>query len=73
MSEVENNSKIDTGENKSEKGILIYDDNEKQTVFKFLGIEMTAPKDLRNPRIIYIAFILINLILIIILKSLTKI
>ena len=47
----ENNS------NKSLKnGILSYDDNEKQTLFKIFGMEMTAPKGLKNPRIIYISF-----------------
>ncbi len=51
------------------KNILAYDD-EKQTLFRFFGIELTAPKGLKNPRIVYISFILINCILLIILKNL---
>ena len=43
---------------------------EKQTLFRFFGIELTAPKGLQNPRIVYISFILINVILLIILKNL---
>ena len=46
------------------------EDDQEQTVFKFLGLEMTAPKGLKNPRIVYISFILINCILLIILKNL---
>ena len=42
--------------NKLKKGILSYEDNEKQTLFNFFGIEMTAPKGLKNPRIIYVSF-----------------
>ncbi len=52
------------------KNVLAYDDDEKQTLFRFFGIELTAPKGLKNPRIVYISFILINFILLIILKNL---
>ena len=51
------------------KNVLTYDD-EQQTLFRFFGIELTAQKGLKNPRIVYISFILINCILLIILKSL---
>ena len=52
------------------KGILAYDDDDKQTLFKFLGIEMTAPKGLKNPRIVYIGFIVVNLTILFLLKNL---
>ena len=45
------------------KNVLAYDDDEKQTLFRFFGIELTAPKGLKNPRIVYISFILINFII----------
>ncbi len=54
----------------SEKGLLNYDDDEKQTLFRIFGVEMTAPKGLKNPRIVYVSFIVINLILVVLLKSL---
>ena len=46
-------------------------DNDKQILFRLFGIEMVAPIGLKNPRIIYISFIVINFILLIILKKLT--
>ncbi len=70
----ENNNSEKTSEIERSKSlkenILSYDDNENQTLFKFLGIEMTAPKGLKNPRIVYISFIVVNLFLLIILKNL---
>ena len=53
------------------KNILAYDDNDKQTLFKFFGIELTAPKELKNPRLVYLSFILVNIILLLIIKNLT--
>ena len=52
------------------KGILAYDNEEQQTLFKLFGIELTAPKGLKRPRIVYISFIVINLLLLIFLKNL---
>ena len=53
----------------NKKEILRYDDNDPQTLFSFLGIALTAPKGLKNPRLVYISFILINLFLLIALKQ----
>ncbi len=53
----------------NDKGILQYDSKEKQTIFKFFGVEMTAPKNLKNPRLVYLSFILINIFLLILLKN----
>ena len=53
-----------------EKGFLSYENNEKQTIFKIFGIEMTAPKGLRNPRIIYISFIAVNFLALLLLRRL---
>ncbi|WP_241434748.1 MULTISPECIES: hypothetical protein [Prochlorococcus] len=64
-----NKTSIEDSNDSIKKGILAYDNNEKQTLFKFLGIELTAPKGLKNPRIIYISFILINLLLLILIKN----
>ncbi len=43
--------------------------NSNQTLFRFLGIELTAPKDLKYPRVIYIGFISINLFLLFLLRQ----
>ena len=51
------------------KGLLNYENNDKQTLFRIFGIELTAPKGLKNPRIVYISFILINCLLILLLRS----
>ncbi len=64
-----NNADGKKGEAIKAKGLLQYDSKEKQTLFKFLGVEMTAPKDLKNPRVVYISFILVNILLLIILKN----
>ena len=52
------------------KDILAYADDDKQTLFKVFGIEMTAPKGLKYPRVVYISFVLVNFILLILLKNL---
>tara|TARA_Y100001970_G_C13802812_1_gene635946 strand:+ start:172 stop:411 length:240 start_codon:yes stop_codon:yes gene_type:complete len=51
-------------------GLMNYSDKEKQTVFKMFGIELTAPAGLKNPGTIYISFIVVNIIMFVILKSL---
>ena len=45
-------------------------DDEQQTLFRLFGLEMTAPKGLKRPRIIYLSFIIINLIVLILLRNL---
>ena len=50
-------------------GILNYKDKGSQTVFKFLGIELTAPSGLKNPGTVYISFIVVNLLIFLVLKS----
>ena len=62
--DIKKNAKIPT------KGILAYGNKEQQTLFKVFGVEMTAPKELKNPRLVYISFIVVNFILLIILKNL---
>ena len=42
---------------------------ETQTVFKIFGIELTAPSKLKNPRTIYLLFIITNILLFILLKN----
>ncbi|WP_269622185.1 hypothetical protein [Prochlorococcus marinus] len=61
-----------TKESKEEfnKGILAYDNDDQQTIFKLFGIELTAPKGLKRPRLVYISFIVINLLLLVFLKNL---
>ena len=52
------------------KGVLQNENDDKQVLFRVFGVEMTAPKGLKNPRIVYISFIVVNLILLILLKNL---
>ncbi len=54
---------------KENEALLEDEDNDKQTLFKFFGIQLTAPKDLKYPRIIYIGFIVINLMLLYLLTK----
>mgnify|MGYP001334307528 CR=1 FL=1 len=51
------------------KGILNYKDKGSQTVFRFLGIELTAPAGLKNPGTVYISFIVVNVLIFFVLKS----
>ena len=50
-------------------GLMNYSSSEKQSVFQLFGIEMTAPAGLKNPGLIYLAFIFINLILFLLLRN----
>lgn len=56
-------------EKETNQSILSYKDDNKQTVIKIFGIELTAPSGLKNPGIVYVAFIVINMGLFLILKS----
>ena len=51
------------------KGIFSYKDKGTQGVITLFGYELTAPAGLKNPGIVYLSFILINLLIFIILKS----
>ena len=53
----------------TDKSILDYKGSGEQTVFKFMGIEMTAPSALKNPGIVYLSFIMVNIFIFFILKS----
>ena len=65
-----NNSKEYLQSNASkDKSILDYKGSGEQTIFKFMGIEMTAPSALKNPGIVYISFIMINIFIFFVLKS----
>ena len=59
----------DEGKESLNKEIIVDNNDDKQTLFSFFGIELTAPKGLKNPRIIYISFIAVNLFILILLKS----
>ena len=60
---------LSKGKGWQNSGLMSYSDKEKQTVFKFLGLEMTAPASLKNPRLIYASFLIINIALLFVLKS----
>ena len=51
------------------KGILSYSGKGTQCVISFFGFELTAPSGLKNPGIVYIAFIVINLFIFLVLRS----
>ncbi len=57
-------------DNNFSKDILVEDEKEKQTLLRIFGFEITAPKELKNPRFIYISFIVVNFILLIIIQNL---
>ena len=63
--EVESNK-----ENKDEsKGLLNYSSKGTQSVISFFGFELTAPSGLKNPGIVYLAFIVINLFIFLVLRN----
>jgi len=51
------------------KGIFSYKDNSTKTVTTLFCYELTAPAGLKNPGIVYVSFIFVNLIIFLILKS----
>ena len=66
----ENNDLESTKESKAEsQGILSYSSKGTQSVISFFGLELTAPSGLKNPGIVYIAFIVINLFIFLVLRS----
>ena len=50
-------------------GLLNYKNKGSQTVISFLGIELTAPAGLKKPGIVYLSFIVINMIIFLVLKG----
>ena len=65
------NTELDSKkESKAEsKGILSYSSKGTQSVISFFGFELTAPSGLKNPGIVYVAFIVINLFIFLVLRS----
>ena len=51
------------------KGIFSYKDKGTQGVINLFGYELTAPAGLKNPGVVYLSFIFVNLIIFLILKS----
>ena len=67
----ENNELNSNKESKAEsKGILSYSSKGTQTVITLFGFELTAPSGLKNPGIVYLAFIIINLFIFLALRNL---
>ena len=66
----ENNDLDSKKERKAEtQGILSYSSKGTQSVISFFGLELTAPSGLKNPGIVYLAFIVINLFIFLVLRS----
>ena len=65
------NSELESNKESKEdsKGILSYSSKGTQSVISLFGFELTAPSGLKNPGIIYIAFIVINLCIFLVLRS----
>ena len=63
--ELETNKKSES----ESKGILSYSSKGTQSVISFFGFELTAPSGLKNPGIVYLAFIVINLFIFLALRS----
>ncbi len=63
--------KADSSEDKPffAKGIFSYKDKGTQGVISLFGYELTAPAGLKNPGIVYLSFIFVNLIIFLTLKS----
>ena len=63
--ELETNKESD----KESKGILSYSSKGKQSVISLFGVELTAPSGLRNPGIVYLAFLVVNLFIFLALRN----
>ena len=63
--------KVDSNEEKPffAQGIFSYKDKGTQGVITLFGYELTAPAGLKNPGIVYLSFIFVNLLIFLILKS----
>ena len=63
--------KIDSNEEKPffAKGIFSYKDKGTQGVITIFGYELTAPAGLKNPGVVYLSFIFVNLLIFLMLKS----
>tara|TARA_Y100000746_G_C15094420_1_gene281586 strand:+ start:80 stop:346 length:267 start_codon:yes stop_codon:yes gene_type:complete len=63
--------KIDSDEEKPffAKGIFSYKDKGTQGVITIFGYELTAPAGLKNPGVVYLSFIFVNLLIFLMLKS----
>ena len=51
------------------KGIFSYKNKGTQGVITLFGYELTAPAGLKNPGVVYLSFIFVNLIIFLMLKS----
>jgi len=51
------------------KGILSYSSKGTQSVISLFGFELTAPSGLKNPGIVYLAFIIVNLFIFLALRN----
>ena len=66
-----NNNELEPKKESKEesKGILNYSSKGTQSVISLFGFELTAPSGLKNPGIVYLAFIVINLFIFLVLRS----
>ena len=62
---------VDSNEEKPffAQGIFSYKDKGTQGVITLFGYELTAPAGLKNPGVVYLSFIFVNLLIFLILKS----
>ena len=64
-------NKVNSNEEKPfyAQGIFSYKDKGTKGVITLFGYELTAPSALKNPGIVYFAFIFVNLLIFLVLKS----
>ena len=62
---------VDSNEEKPffARGLFSYKDKGSQGVIRLFDYELTAPKGLKNPGIVYLSFIFVNLLIFVVLKS----
>ena len=62
---------VDSNEEKPffAQGLFSYKDKGTQGVISLFGSELTGPAGLKNPGIVYLSFIFVNLIIFLILKN----
>ena len=64
-----NELEANTESKEESKGLVSYSSKGTQSVISLFGFELTAPSGLKNPGIVYLAFIVVNLFIFLALRS----
>ena len=65
------NNELESNKEREEEsqGLLSYSSKGTQSVISLFGFELTAPSGLKNPGLVYLAFIIVNLFIFLALRN----